>query len=300
MKPGISAVIVVHNQSELLQKCLKSISSWVDEIVLIDLESTEDIQSLAKTFKAKYITHKKVEIVEEVRQSSLEHASHEYVLLLDPDETIPQSLSQDLSDKIKSAQFDYFVTPRQNYVFGKWLRHSRWWPDNQVRVFRKGRVNWGSKLHEEARPEGNKYVYPEDPQYAINHLNYTTLDEFISKNMRYAKADAKLRLVSEPDFNLSRAIKLSVSELVSRFFKGEGYKDGQHGAVVAILQSFYYFMVYAYYWEAKKFVNLESSETIKSFPRLWFAHGLSETLYWDKAKGFSKGIKEKFVRRMIA
>ena len=299
MKPGISAVIVVHNQVDLLENCLKSISKWIDEIIIIDLESTENVKRVADSYKAKYFTHKLVPIVENIRQDSLKYAEHEYVLFLDPDESIPGTLAKDLVVKIKTGGYDYFVTPRQNFVFGKWVKHSRWWPDLQTRVFRVGKVSWGKTLHEAAVPTGIGYTYPSEENFAIHHDNYRSLDEYIGKNMRYAKADAMERVKSGDKFTLFTATKLSVSELISRFFAGEGYKDGMHGLVLAILQSFYYFMVYAYYWEAKDYENLETESSIKSFPRKWFGMGLSEVLYWDKAKTFTKNIKEKLVRRMI-
>lgn len=300
MKPGISAVIVVHNQVDLLTNCLKSISEWVDEIIIIDLESTEDVKSVTDAFKAKYFIHKFVPIVENIRQDSLKYAEHEYVLFIDPDETIPPSLAKDLSVKVETGEFDYFMTPRQNYVFGKWVRHSRWWPDLQTRVFRTDKVTWGKTLHVEAVASGKGYTYESVEAFALRHDNYRSLDEFISKNMRYAKADALERVKSGDKFSLLAATQLSVSELISRFFAGEGYKDGMHGLVLSILQSFYYFMVYAYYWEAMGYENLETEPSIKSFPRKWFGMGLSDVLYWDKAKTFTKTIKEKFVRRMIA
>lgn len=300
MKPGISAIIVIHNQLDLLKKCLDSIYSWVDEIILIDLESTDDIKSIAPQYQAKYISHKKVAIVEEVRQDSLALAHHEYIMFLDPDETIPPQLAIDLQEKVESGQFDYFVTPRKNLVFGKWVQHSRWWPDLQTRIFRQGHVTWGTKLHESAVATGIAHTYPVSEDFAIHHDNYRDLDEFIAKNMRYAKADAEERIKSGDILTLLSAIKLSVSELISRFFVAEGYKDGMHGLVLSILQSFYYFMVYAYYWEAKKYNDLETEATIKSFPRTWFSHALSETLHYDQASSTLKSIKAKLVRRMIA
>jgi len=299
MKPGISAIIVAHNQIDLLQTCLNSIKGWVDQIIIIDLESTDDIEGLATSVKAKYISHKLVPIVESVRQESLKYAEHEYVLFLDPDETVNPNLSKDLVGKIKTGEYDYFTTPRQNYVFGKWVKNSRWWPDPQTRVFRVGKVTWGKTLHAPAVPTGKGYSYPSESSFAIHHDNYRNLDEWVSKNMRYAKADALERERSESNLSLLDATKLSVSELISRFFAGEGYKDGMHGLVLSILQSFYYFMVYAYYWEAMKYRDLESPDNIKSFPRVWFSHGLSETLYWDKHTNIVANIKSKLARRLI-
>jgi (heptosyl)LPS beta-1,4-glucosyltransferase len=300
MKPGISAIIVAHNQVELLSKCLDSVKSWVDQIVVIDLSNNQEIKDLAKSVKAKYIIHPYVPVVEEVRQESIKYAEHEYIVLLDPDEQVSPSLAKDLLAKIKSGNYDFFTTPRQNIVFGKWLRHSRWWPDFQTRVFRVGSTTWGESLHSEVVANGHGYTYDQLEEFALIHQNYQNLDEWLSKNMRYAKVDAQDRLKGNKDFTLIKAIKLSVSELISRFFASSGYLDGMHGLVLSLLQSFYYFMVYAYYWEAKRYADLESSSVIKSFPRTWFSHALSEVMFWDKARSPLHVIKEKLVRKMIA
>lgn len=299
MKPGISAVIVAYNQADLLKKCLKSIYQIVDEIIIIDLGSTDDLSVLASFYHAKLVAHEKVEIVESIRQWSLSLASFEYVIFLDPDESLGKELTSDLVSKIKTGQYDYFVTPRQNYVFGKWVRHSRWWPDLQTRIFRVGQVSWGNDLHAPAVASGVGFTYESKEDFAIKHDNYRTLDEFITKNMRYAKADAIARQNRGEELDLGTATRLSVSELISRFFKDQGYLDGMHGLILAILQSFYYFMVYAYYWEASKYRDLESSHEIKSFPRTWFGHGLSEVLYWDQPQNFVSKIKSKLARRLI-
>ncbi len=299
MKPGISAIIVVSNQLDLLKKCLKSIHNSVDEIILIDLESTEDIKTLATFYKAKYVLSKKVEIVEEIRQSSLSYAGHEYVLFLDPDETIPETLLIDLKQKIESGEFDYFVTPRQNFVFGKWVNHSRWWPDFQTRLFKQGSVSWGTTLHAEVEKQGKGFTYEADPKYAIHHENYRDLDEFILKNMRYAKHDANTRIAAGEKYSLITAMRLSISELVSRFYVGEGYRDGMHGLMLSVLQSYYYFLVYGYYWEAKKYQNLESESSVKSFPLTWFKHGLFEIIHWGDKPHLLGKIKNKLARRLL-
>ena len=299
MKPGISAIIVVSNQIDLLKNCLKSIYLWVDEIILIDLESSDDIKTLATFYKAKYVLSKKVQVVEEIRESSLSYANHEYVLFLDPDETIPPLLAKDLKQKVESREFDYFVTPRQNIVFGKWVRHSRWWPDHQTRLFRQGHASWGTSLHAEVKKTGRGYTYDSDPNYSIQHENYRNLDEFILKNMRYAKHDAESRLKSNESYSLVKAMKLSISELVSRFYVAEGYRDGMHGLMLSILQSYYYFLVYGYYWEVKKYSSPESLEDLKSFPRAWFKHGLFEVIHWGGNIHFVAKIKNKLARRLL-
>lgn len=300
MKLGISAVIVVYNQSELLQKCLKSLN-WVDEIILLDVGSSEDIRSLATRFKTKYHRLAHVDIVEEIRQKSLQYASYEYILFIDPDEEVTPDLQKVLTAQVKANEIDYCAIPRQNIVFGKWLEHSRWWPDYQIRFFRHDAVTWPTVLHGQPQYRGRKLELPAKVENAILHYNYLSLDEWLDKNRRYAKKDALDRVSNNQPFTLFEALRLSVSEMMSRFYEGHGYKDGMHGLVLSVLQSFYYFLVYAYYWEAKKYGNLEDSNTIYHFPHTWFRHGFAETLFWDNQSSSGiKKIKEKLVRRMIA
>ena len=298
MKPGITAIIIAHNQSTLLSQCLSSISDWVDQIVIMDLESTDDIKSLAKAVNAKYVLHKLVPIVESVRQDSLQYAQHEYVLFLDPDESIPPTLAKALSVELQKSPA-FIQIPRQNYIFDKWIKHSLWWPDYQVRLFKKSALSWPTHLHAQPLATGEGVVLAAEATNAIKHLNYISLDEWFDKNKRYAKTEASELIAGGTHFTLATAMHKSVGQIIERFFSGKGYKDGLHGLVLSLLQSFYYFMVYAYYWEAQGYQDLESASTIKSFPRTWFSHGLSETLYWDRPTNLLKNIKAKFVRRMI-
>lgn len=301
MAAPVSAILIVYNQSELLLRALTSIQHLAAEIIVIDLESTEDLKSVAKTYGAKYIKLPKVEIVELIRQKSLDYASQPYVLFLDADETIPPGLAKEITSLTKQGNFDFFEIPRQNFVFGSWVQASRWWPDYQIRLFKKGSATWPTTIHTPPITSGTSYRFLADPKLAITHQNYQNLDEWFEKNRRYAKSDATSRVASATPLSLVAAMKLSISEFVSRYFAGQGYLDGLRGLVLAILQSFYYFLVYAYYWEIKGYAELESKESLKSFPRAWFAHGLSEIMHWDSLKSsFVKKIKTKLVRKMIA
>jgi len=298
---GISVIIIAYNQSDLLATCLSSVKNLASEIIVIDLESTEDLSGIVKKYGGKLIKHARVQVVEEIRQTVLKYAKYDYILFLDPDETIPNTLAQEFKRLLKSGNIDYFETPRQNYVFGAWVKESRWWPDYQVRLFKKNKVTWPARLHAQPELNGSAHHFAPVVEYAIRHQNYMSLDEWFEKNRRYAKSDAANRLKSGENFSLMLAMHASVSEFVSRYFAGSGIADGMRGLILAILQSFYYFLVYAYYWEGKKYQELESEVALRSFPRSWFSHGLSEILHWDNKEGsFAKKIKSKFVRKLLA
>lgn len=300
MTSSISAVFIVYNQSSLLNSSLEKLSRSGFSLQVYDLSSTDDISKICRSWGASYTKLPYTEIVETVRKQVFESIKTDYLLYLDADESVGDELIARLK-VLAEEGVDFVKIPRQNYIFNSWVKASRWWPDYQVRFFKHGMVTFPSILHSEPETSGHGITLEPKPSLAIKHLNYQSLDEWFEKNRRYARADAKDRLSSNNNLTLYDAMKLSISELVSRFFAGGGYQDGMHGLMLSILQSFYYFLVYAYYWEAKSYeVNIKPSD-IKSFPRAWFTHGLSEIIYWDSiGGGFVKKIKDKFKRKLIA
>ena len=96
--------------------------------------------------------------------------------------------------------------------------------------------------------------------------------------MRYAKVEATEKIEQKKEFHLREATQNAISEFISRYFAGEGYKDGMLGFTLAILQLFYSFLVYFYYWEKRKY-SADIEEPAINMKR-FFAQGLAETIYW--------------------
>lgn len=133
----ISATIVTYNEAAQLQKCLKSIHNWVDEIVIVDLGSTDDTKRIAKKFSCRVVSHRFVPYVEMVRNFAIDQCTGDWILILDPDEFITQNLRKSLQKFSKENPSGVLHIPRYNIFFGKWIEHSNFWPDYQTRFFSK-------------------------------------------------------------------------------------------------------------------------------------------------------------------
>lgn len=300
MTSSFGVVFIVYNQADLLNLSLKNLAKTGLSIHVADLSSTEDIAGVCQKWGATYIKLPYTPIVETIRNEVFDRIKTDYLLYLDADESVGDELISKLKSLAETG-VDFVKIPRKNYLFNSWVKASRWWPDYQVRFFKRGMVTFPTQLHSEPLTNGQGLTLDPDPKLAIKHLNYRSLDEWFEKNRRYAKADAQDRLISKQSFTIIDAMKLSVSELVSRFFAGGGHADGMHGLILSILQSFYYFLVYAYYWEAKSYATSITTSDLKSFPRTWFTHGLSEIIYWDGIdNSLIKKIKGKLTRKLIA
>ena len=297
---NISAVIVAKDNPKHLLEVIKSVDDWVNEIIIVDIGLHQDVvEKIAENEKTRIIKYpESVAYVELIREEVKKYTKNKYLLYLDPDEIIGESLKKLIIDNY--SKYDYLSIPRKNIVFGKWIAHSRWWPDYQIRVFKKDKVVWENKIHSQPKTKGKGLVIDAFEENAIIHYNYDDIDQFIEKLLRYTKAEAKHLIDNNKDYSIIIAGKDGISEFVSRFFVGKGYLDGMHGLVLAFLQIFYYLLVYFYYWEQKNYQSKERD--LISIPNKFFSHGLAEVSHWTGEKGKIKSIekiKYKIINKII-
>lgn len=256
----LSAVITAtpeYDDLAKLDKCLRSLNSFADEIVLVVNGESSLLTSVAHKYKATVYNHKYSNYVEPLRNFGIEKASHDWILILDPDESIPDTLSKKLASMLHDESLNYCLVPRKNVIFGSWLKHSRWWPDFNVRFFRKGKVSWSDEIHLPPITEGRGYELPIKEEYAIVHDNYTTVEDYLARLNRYTSVQAQAKVREGYKFKWQDVLVKPGSEFLSRYFAGFGYKDGLHGLVLAILQAISEFVVYLKVWQDEGFKHSE-------------------------------------------
>jgi len=185
---------------------------------------------------------------------------------LDADERITPELREEINFQLSTlhvaigsqpmrdnSQPAGFWIPRKNIIFGKWIEHTGWYPDYQLRLFRKSHGRFEEKhIHEMVKLKGEA-CYLKNP---FIHYNYETITQFLHKTIViYAPNEASNKLQDGYVFNYIDAIRLPWNEFLKRFFADKGYKDGFHGLMLSILMAFYHFVVFAYIWEKNKFVD---------------------------------------------
>ena len=286
----ISAVIVAKDQPPFLLKALQSIDDLVDEIVVVDIGISSPLtDDLKKNKKVRLVTLKEsVPYVELVRDKAKNFAKNDYVFFLDPDEVVTPKLKTVIKSHFRD--YDYFKIPRKNIIFGRWIKHSRWWPDYQVRLFKKNKVVWPKIIHRQPKAIGRGFEVGPKEELALVHHNYRDLDEYLDKARRYAKQEARQLSEEKMALTFSDTVKRSLNEFVSRYFAAEGYKDGAQGFILAILQLIYYFLVYFYYLEMRKFKTDDKVDEVE-----FFRLGLKEVLHWKK----QKTIRDRLIKRIL-
>jgi len=293
----ISVIVNTLNEEANIARALASVKHFADEIVVVDMNSTDDTVEIAKEFGAKVYAHKRVDYVEPARNYAISKATGDWTLILDADERVPDTLAKKLKKLSKSADIDYFRIPRKNLVFGKWLKHSRWWPDYNVRFFRAGTVSWDELIHSVPMTTGVGKDVPDLEEYALVHSHYTSIDQYIRRMNRYTTIQSKQKRKEGYKFNWRDLISKPGGEFLSRYFFGEGFKDGVHGLAVAMLQAFSELVLYLKIWQSEKFYKKGLNPEKVSRELKYFE---SDLRYWqaDMLYKINGGILQKIKRRL--
>ncbi|HEX8931815.1 MAG TPA: glycosyltransferase family 2 protein, partial [Patescibacteria group bacterium] len=251
----LSIVISAYNEQRKIKDCLES-AKFADEIIFVDNSSTDKTVKIAKEFTKKiYIQKNEPTKIDLQKNLGIQKASGDWIFVLDADETISSELAKELKALLKAEKVDFngFWIPRKNIIFGKWIEHSGWYPDSQLRLFRKGKGKYEkAHYHEPIMVEGSVGKLREH----LIHYNYEHVGQFLYKNLQvYAPNEAEELLRKGYLFSFRDAVRLPVKEFLSRYFAREGYKDGFHGLMLALFMAIYHLVIFAYIWEKKKFVD---------------------------------------------
>lgn len=249
----ISVATNTRNEEKNIKRCLNSVRQLVDEMVVVDMESTDKTVEIAKKCGAEVFSHQYTGYVEPARNYALSKATGDWILILDADEEIPLTLAKKLKKLVEEDKVDYVRIPRKNIIFGKWIKHSRWWPDYNIRFFKKGKVIWSDKIHSVPLTRGKRKDLEAKETNAVVHYHYQSISQYLERLNRYTDIQVKELIDSGYKFTWQDLIRKPIGEFLSRFFAGEGYKDGLHGLVLAILQAFSEGVKYLKVWERQGF-----------------------------------------------
>lgn len=291
----ISVVINTYNEEKNIKRAIESVG-WADEVVVCDMHSEDDTAVIAKRLGATLIFTKKVSHVELVRNLPISKAAGDWILILDADEEIPDSLATKLREISSNDSVISFVEiPRKNMIFDKWIKGSNWWPDNNIRFFKKGSVVWNDQIHSRPKTEGQGLTLPASEEFAIIHHHYVSIGQYIDRLNRYSGVQAHELVKAGYKFDWVDLIKAPVSEFLSRYFAHKGYEDGIHGLGLALLQAFSFVVVYLKVWEINGFN--EKAIDFQDFKEVVNGSG-KEVDYWLKYGNLSKNPLKRFMQRI--
>jgi len=253
---SLSVVITTYNEEKNIERAILSVKRIADEVIVIDGNSTDETQKKAKKLGATVVEKPNDRMLNKNKNSGFSRSTGDWVLSLDADEEIPGDLAKEIVDVInRDDGINGYWIARKNIIFGKWIQHGLWWPDKQLRLFRKDLGKFPCvHVHEYLAVEGKTDTL----KAPFHHYNYTSVDQYLRKMISvYTDNEVEHQLAGGYKVDWQDAIRFPVSDFLKIYFAQQGYKDGLHGLVLAILQSFYSFIVFAKMWEKQSFVEVD-------------------------------------------
>lgn len=249
----LSVVINAQNAGADLPRAIASVKKFAYEVVVVDQSSTDKTAEIAERLGAKVFKYRSVTYVELARNFAISKATGDWVFILDPDEEVSATLAKKIDEIVKKPKADYYRIPRKNIIFGKWIRNSRWWPDYNIRLFKKGVVSWNEVIHAVPMTQGAGSELEAKEVFAIVHHHYDSIEKYFEHLNRYTTVQADLKIKEGYKFLWRDLINKPASEFLSRYFFGEGYRDGVHGLALSLLQAFSELTLYLKVWQKEKF-----------------------------------------------
>ena len=249
----ISVVLSVRNEELKIERTLSSLR-WADEVIVVDNGSMDKTADIARQYGAKVIRSNNNLMLNVNKNLGFTMAKSDWILSLDGDEVIPPELAKEMREVVSQNVNGYWIS-RKNILFGKWIQHGLWWPDKQLRLFKRGMGKFPCKhVHEYLVVDGPtaEFTVP------MVHYNYETVSQFIRKmDEIYTENEVISHVAAGYRVVWQDAIRFPMSDFVKTYFAQGGYKDGLHGLILSMLQAFYSFIVFAKLWEQEKFIERE-------------------------------------------
>ena len=240
----VSVVIVTLNEERNIEDALKSAADF-DEIIVVDSFSTDKTVEICKRYTDKFYQHEWSGYAKQ-KQRAVDYAVSPWVLILDADERITAELRDEIAEAIERPDNAGFSVPRMNFFLGTWIRHSGWWPDYTLRLFRKdmGAIE-DREVHERVVVKGSVGKL----KSCLEHYTYRTISDYIRKMDIYATLAAReIRKKSGRPGIVAILIKPCITFL-KMYILRLGFLDGMHGMLLAVLYGYYTFLKYARAWE---------------------------------------------------
>ena len=249
----ITATIITHNEAENIRAACESVA-WADEILVVDSESTDSTREIAIACGARVITRAWPGFAAQ-KQFAADEATHTWILSLDADERVSDELRETilgLKQKDEEQLADGYRIARRSWYMGRWIRGGGWYPDLQLRLYRKERGRWeGAFIHESVKMR-------EDARVEIlkgDILHYSVRDAAHHHRMigeRYAPLSARQmheRGRRTSPFGIATA---APAAFIRSYFLKAGFRDGLAGLAIARFAAHHAFLKHLMLWELQK------------------------------------------------
>lgn len=242
---SLSACIITFNEESRIRDCLESVK-WVDEIIVVDSLSTDKTVDICREYSNKVYQRAWPGNIDQ-KNYTIGLAENDWILCLDADERLSPGLREEIQDAIHNpGDVLGFFFPRRSFYLGRWICHGEWYPDYQLRLFKRGCAQWqGTNPHGRVVVQG-KTAYMKHDLY---HFNYKNFAHQLRTIDTYSTIFADITADRGKGFSLIKLLFQPLYKFIRGYFLKRGFLDGLPGFVIATASAFYIFVKQVKLWE---------------------------------------------------
>lgn len=242
----ISAVLITYNEEVKIGRALASLQAVSDEIVVVDSHSTDATVEVCRRYTERVLP-RSWEGYRDQKQFATDQASHEWVLSLDADEVLsPQLAEEILHWKEQEVSCNGYYVPRKTFFMGRWIEHTTWFPDWQLRLFKKACGRWqGGRVHESFQVTGPTAKL----KGQLYHHTYASFSEYLEQLESFSSLAARDHFDSGKRAQWVHFIFYPPAIFLKNYLLRRGFLDGKPGLAVSILAAVSSLFKYLKLWE---------------------------------------------------
>jgi glycosyltransferase involved in cell wall biosynthesis len=253
--PTLSLVVATYNEENNLPRCLESVGSLADEIIVVDGGSLDNSVEIAKKFNARIISTSNKPNFHINKQMGISAATSDWVLQLDADECLSKDLVREIREKVANpGKKAGFWLPRKNYFLGRFLTKGGQYPDYTLRLYKRGLGSLPAQhVHEQAVVKGETGYLQSD----LMHYGTPDFSNYMLRFNRYTSLTAAKFKNRQLPINIFVAFYFvfikSFWEFFLIYFRHRGFVDGFPGFVFALFSGLHYSVAFIKYWQNSKY-----------------------------------------------
>jgi len=234
---------MARNEAANLPRALASVR-FADELIVADTGSADNTIDIAQQLGAR-VVRCLWKGFGPTKAEALAHATGEWVLSLDADEEITLELADQIRAAVNNPQpgiVAYRLTRQANFL-GRWIRHSGWFPDYVLRLYRNGRARVTDDLvHERIVPDGPIKTL----SGILRHYTDPTIDHYLEKMQVYARLSAEQLRAARRRCHWWDLVLRPPFMFVKMYLLKLGFLDGWQGFILAFFSAVHVFTKYAW------------------------------------------------------
>lgn len=249
----ISATIITFNEEANIQQACESVA-WADEILVVDSQSTDRTREIATECGARVLNREWPGFAAQ-KQFANDNAAHEWIFSLDADERVSKELRTSLEalrTQSDDQLADGYLISRRSFYQGRWIRGGGWYPDRQLRFFRKSDGRWqGKHIHESVNMDPGSRI----EKLSGDLLHYSVKNAAHHHQMigeRYAPLAARQMFEAGRRTSALKLATAAPAAFFRSFFLKGGFRDGLAGLSIASFAAHHAFLKHLMLWEMQR------------------------------------------------